>query len=390
MIYLDYAATTPISDKSLKVYRQVAEKYFGNTESIHDVGTAAEKVLSASREQLAGYLNAEPKAVFFTGSGSEANYLAIHSLLKAHRRKGRHILMTGAEHSSVRHTLNVLSDEGYEIEHIPLDQQGRVDIKALEQMIREDTVLAAVHHANSEIGTIQDIERIGEVLAEKGVLFHSDCVQSFGKLPIDVEKVPFDSLAVSGHKIYGPKGVGFCYINPETDWKPILPGTVHERGLRPGTVNTPGVAAMAEAADEVIKDRRTEFERLRELREYFLTSLDTFKGNYEVEGAIGEEVMPNIIGMRIEGMEGQYVMSECNRFGVAISTGSACHVSKQEPSATMRALQRSRQESLEFIRFSLGKDTTHEKIDKAIDVLNKIVEQHYKKIYGEVTSTEAE
>ena len=229
MIYLDYAATTPMSDQALKVYRQVAEKYYGNTESIHDVGTAAEKILEASREQLAGYIKAEPKSIYFTGSGSEANYLAIHSLLRGHPDKGNHILTTGAEHSSVRHTLNALHDEGYEVEHIPVDQQGRVDLEALDNLIREDTVLAAIHHANAEIGTIQDIEQIADLLSRRGVLFHSDCVQTFGKLAIDVQQVPFDSLAVSGHKFHGPKGVGLLYVHPDTDWKPTIPGTVHEK-----------------------------------------------------------------------------------------------------------------------------------------------------------------
>ena len=155
--------------------------------------------------------------------------------------------------------------------------------------------------------------------------------------------------------------------------------------MRFGTVNTPAVAAMAEAADQVFEHRTSEFNRLRELRNYFLSSLDSFEGDYAVEGAADDEVMPNIIGMRVKGMEGQYVMSECNRFGVAISTGSACHVSKQEPSASMRALDRDRQQSLEFVRFSFGKDTTKDKINRAIEVLNEIVSRHYQKIYGKTT-----
>lgn len=387
MIYLDYAATTPMCEPALKVYQQVAENYYGNTESLHDIGTAAEKVLEASRKQLASSVGAAaPKAIYFTGSGSEANSLPIRSLLKAYPDRGRHILTTGTEHSAVRHTLKVLQDEGYEVEKVPLDRQGYVDLEALRDLIREDTVMAAIHHANSEIGTIQPVEQIGQILKDHDVLFHSDCVQTFGKLPLDVSDGAFDSIAVSGHKIYGPKGVGFCYINPDCDWKSMLPGTVHERGLRPGTVDTPAVAAMAEAADQVLKNREEEFERLRSLRNYFLEQIRNAQGEIAVEGD-PEHGMPNIVGLRIKGMEGQYVMSECNRFGVAISTGSACHVSKKEPSASMQTLDRSRQEALEFVRFSFGKDTNKKKLDKTVEILERIVQEHYGKIYRKKAKT---
>lgn len=386
MIYLDYAATTPMCEPALKVYEQVAREYYGNTESIHDVGTAAEKILEASREQLSGAINAEPKSLFFTGSGSEANYLAIRSLMKGANDRCQHIITTGAEHSSVRHTLNALEEEGYEVEQVPLDQQGYVDLQALEEMIRQDTVMAAIHHANGEIGTIQPVHKIAGLLQEHDVLFHSDCVQTFGKLPINLEELPFDSLAVSGHKIYGPKGTGFCYINPERDWKPMLPGTVHEGGIRPGTVDTPSVAAMAEAADQIMKNRKAEYKQLTQLRDYFLNQLESIEGDFAVEGD-PEAGMPHIVGLRVKGMEGQYVMSECNRFGVAISTGSACHVSKQEPSATMRTLDRTRQEALEFIRFSFGKDTTRDQLDKTTEILERVVQEHYGKIYGKKATT---
>ena len=379
MIYLDYAATTPMSKKALEVYGEVATQYYGNTSSIHDIGSTASQLLEASRKQIAELLNASPKGIYFTGGGSDSNYLAIRSLIKGNREKGNHLITTQTEHSSVRNTFKQLEEEGYEVTWLSVDDEGKVRPDELKDALREDTVLASIHHANSEIGTIQDVETLGEILQEHGVLFHTDCVQTFGKLPVDVKKLHIDSLSVSSHKIYGPKGVGAFYINPEKRWKPLVPNTSHEKGFRPGTLNTPGIVAFTTAAEAMHKSIEDEYQKLEQLRQRFLKGLRDKEWDVVVEGSDCAR-LPNIIGFRIPGMEGQYAMLECNRFGVAISTGSACSVGNQEPSKTMQALQRNRQEALEFMRVSLGKPTTEEEIDKSIDVFDKVLKQHFSKI----------
>lgn len=376
MIYLDYAATTPMSDSAIDIYREVAQKHFGNASSLHDFGSTAAQITDKAREVIGGFVNAEPRGIYFTGGGSDANQMAIQSLARGNSAGGRHLLTTRAEHSSVRNTFRLLAEEGYEVDYIPLDDRGYVKREALEKLIRDDTILASIHHGNSEIGSVQDLASIGEMLAEHGVLFHSDCVQTYGKVPVDAEKFGLDSFSISAHKVYGPKGVGAAYIKPSVGWKPVIPGATHEKGFRSGTVDTPAVAAFMVASRDVMKDREAEQVRERTLRKQFLEEL--LDGTFEIheEGDPGRG-LPNIIGLRIHGMEGQYAMIECNRLGLAISTGSACSVGSEKPAASMAALGRNEQEAREFIRISLGRQTTQNEIHKAVQIIKKVLTQHF-------------
>lgn len=376
MIYLDYAATTPMSDEAIEVYTEVAQKYTGNASSIHDYGSSAQQVIDAARKRLAQYMNAEPRGLYFTGSGSEANQLAIRSLAKGNRQKGKHIISTAAEHSCVRNTMKLLEREGYDITYVSLDQYGRVALEELEKIIRPDTILVSIHHANSEIGTIQDVKAIGQLLKSRGILFHSDCVQTLGKIQVDVKAAYLDSISVSAHKIYGPKGVGAAYIDPSVSWKPVYPGTTQEKGFRPGTVNGPGVAAFMAAAKLVMDGLEGESSRERALRNQLIDGLAELPFEIAIEGH-PEQVLPNILGLRIHGMEGQYAMLECNRHGLAISTGSACSVGTEKASASMVALERSEQEAREFVRLSLGKQTTETEIEGSIDILKEVLTEHF-------------
>ena len=376
MIYLDYAATTPMSEEALAVYTEVARKYPGNASSIHDSGSAAQKVVDAARNTIAGLLNAKPRGLFFTGSGSEANSLAIQSLALGNRKKGNHIITTGAEHSCVRHTMVLLGRQGFEISEVKLHDDATVNIDHLKELITDETILLSVHHGNSEVGTIQDLKAIGEIAKERDILFHSDCVQTFGKIPVDVEELNLDSLSISGHKIYGPKGVGAAYISPSVRWKPVLAGTTQEKGFRQGTVDTPAVAAFAAASKQIMKGRQKEFERKKGIKDYLISQISNLPFDTTIEGNI-EDGLPNIIGLRIHGMEGQYAMLECNRHGLAISTGSACSVGTEKRSATMAALNRTEQEALEFIRLSIGKDTTKKEIERSVEILERVLTQHF-------------
>lgn len=376
MIYLDYAATTPMSEEAISVYSQVARKYYGNASSIHDCGSSALRVLDTAREQIGKRLGAEPRGIFFTGGGSEANSLALRSLVLANGSKGKHIISTAAEHASVRNTLKVLESKGYEVTYAPLDAMGRVDLQSLGKLIRNDTILASIHHGNPELGTIQNIKAISELLREHGVLLHSDCVQTFGKIPLNAQDLGMDSLTVSAHKVYGPKAVGAVYIKPSASWQSTLPGTTQEKGFRAGTVDVPGVAAFMTAAKAATEQIEEEYSREKKLKEHLLNQLQKLPFELTLEGDL-EGGLPNIIGLRIHGMEGQYAMLECNRHGLAISTGSACSAGSEKASASMVALSRTEQQAREFIRLSLGRQTTHEDIQGAVNILKKVLTQHF-------------
>ena len=376
MIYLDFAATTPMSEKALQVYGQVATNYYGNTSSHHDIGSTAQSILEESRKSLAEFINGDAKGIYFTSGGSESNYLAVHSLLKGTNKRGKHIISTKLEHSSIGNTLEDLKNSGYEITYVQVDQEGRVDLDALSRAIRPDTVLATIHHGNSEIGTIQNITAIGEILNKNEILFHSDCVQTFGKIDIDVKEAKLDSISVSSHKIFGPKGVGACYINPAQSWKPVIPNTTHENGFRPGTVNVPGIAAFIAAVEEIFPIMYSEQERFAMLREKLVNGI---KGEAWEIAEIGPSTnrLEHIIGITVRGIEGQYIMLECNRYGVAISTGSACSVGQQKPSKTLLAIGKSKEEAKQFIRLSLGKITTDAEIQETIAIFQHFLKKHF-------------
>jgi cysteine desulfurase len=374
MIYLDHAATTPMSDKALEVYLNVAKHYFGNASSLHDEGSSAKQILEASAKTIASTLNARARDIFFTSGASEANFLAICSLLKA--KAGKHIIMSSAEHSSVRNVFSKLEQEGYEITRIPADRFGSVKVHELKKAIRKDTALVSIQHVNSEIGTIQEIEKIGALLHEKNVLFHSDCVQSYGRLPIDVHKLNADAISISSHKIYGPKGAGAVWMNPRSNWKPVFPDPDDPLKFRMGTSDVSSIAAFATAAKKIINDRVNEQYRILNFKTKLLAELNEIGFEVEVEGH-PEENVPNILGLRFPGMEGQFFMLECNQAGLAISTGSACQVGSEKPNQTMIAIGKSEQEAREFVRLSFGKKNEDHQIPQIIEKMSGILKRHF-------------
>jgi cysteine desulfurase len=374
MIYLDYAATTPMSDEALRIYNETAKTYFGNTSSLHDIGSSASRLLDICRKELAKLIHTDEKGIYFTSGGTESNVLAVRSLIQAHRHKGNHLITTATEHASLHHLFQQLETEGYDVTYLPVDSSGTISLKDLEEAITPQTILASIHHANSEIGTIQPIREIGQILRQHKVLFHSDCVQTFGKIHVDVENMMIDSLSISSHKIYGPKGIGAVYIRPSVKWKPCLPGTTHENGFRPGTVNVPGIASFITAAQQICTNLPNEHARLVQLRQYFISLIHKNQLPITIEGH-GENVLPNIIGLSVHGVEGQYTMLECNRYGIAISTGSACQIGKQAPSRTMIAIGKNKEEAKQFVRISLGKWTTANDMETVISVLKNICNQ---------------
>lgn len=376
MIYLDYAATTPISDEALQIYHQVSKSFFGNPSSLHDSGSKAKLLLEKSREELANMLSGSKSGIYFTGGGSEANNLALSSLIDAHKHKGNHLITTASEHASVFNFFNFIEQKGFEVTYLSGDENGVIQPTAVKQGIKDTTILVSIQHGNGEIGAIHPIAEIGNLLERYGILFHSDCVQTFGKIPINVQQVKLDSLSISSHKIYGPKGVGAVYINPSVKWRPQIPDSTHESGFRPGTENIPGIAAFVTAAQTICSDMDEEEKRLSELKHFLAGELIKRSSRFQIEGDISGS-LPHILGISIKGMEGQYAMLECNRSGIAISTGSACQTGNQHPSRTMLAIGKSDLEAKQFIRLSFGRQTTKDEIIQTANTLTKLIEKFF-------------
>ncbi|PGS53157.1 cysteine desulfurase [Bacillus sp. AFS041924] len=376
MIYLDYAATTPMSEEAIETFVTASKNYFGNERSLHDIGSKASLLLEACRKQLAEFIGASPASIYFTSGGTESNLIAIQTLLKSTKKVGKHILATTLEHSSISNYLKVLEEQEYEISYLPVTATGMISLEVIKNAIREDTVLGIFQHVNSEIGTIQPINEIANLFKSSNILLHCDCVQSFGKIDIDVSKSEISSISISGHKVYGPKGIGALYLNPKLTHQPIYPGTSHESGIRPGTVNVPAIASFVTAAGHLIKNKEEEQKRCHNLKKVLKSQLQDIQHLVKFEG-LDDECIPNIIGMRIIGLEGQFVMLECNRHQLAISTGSACAIGMQKPSETMLAIGKDPHEAKQFFRVSIGTQTTEEDLIKFSSVLKLIINQNF-------------
>lgn len=385
MIYLDYAATTPINQQVLEVYQQVASRYFGNASSLHDEGSMAKQIVEASSKVISSAFNGSEKGLTFTSGATESNFLVIQALLDGRADDRKEIISSKMEHSSVINVLERLSKKGYQIKWVKVHENGRIDLDHFDQLINEHTALVSIQHVNSELGVIQPIEEIGTKLADSSILFHSDCVQSFGKIDIDVTKWNLDAISISAHKIYGPKGIGAAWINPEVDWKPLFEDQTQKKSLRFGTANTPGIAAFATAVKQQLEHQKNEISRLGLFRQQFIKKLIDLGHPFKVEGENPHQ-LPTILGARFPGMEGQFLMLECSQAGLAISTGSACQVGSEKPNRSMKAIGRSDEEAREFVRFSFGMDVKEHHIPEIIEKIDSILHRHFSKVHRTLES----
>ncbi|WP_053364212.1 IscS subfamily cysteine desulfurase [Bacillus sp. FJAT-27251] len=376
MKYFDYAAATPLDQEAAEIYVKAATEFYGNTQSLHDTGSAAAALLENARKTLASLLGVDPGGLFFTSGGSESNFLLIRALLAASPGNGRHIVTSMAEHSSVFNVMKMLENQGYEVSFLPFEEDGRVGLRQVEAALREDTVLVTIQHGNSEIGTLQPVKEIGQLCRQRGILFHSDFVQTFGKTEITEAVSAVDAFSLSGHKFYGPKGVGAACLDPRIPWRPHIAGTTHEKGFRPGTVNLPGIIAMTAAAQKAVTALAEESSHLRELRKVFAEHFSDLPNKVKIHG-LGEGFqLHGIVGMQIHGLEGQWIMLECNRKGYSISTGSACHTDLLSPAKTMSAMGIGGKAAKEFFRVSFGRQTTMEDTIGLARILREIAQQH--------------
>ena len=369
MHYFDYAATTPTCREAADIWVSVSQQHFGNTTSLHDAGGDAQHVLSFGRTTLSRLLGIRPDGLYFTSGGTESNSLALVSLAQSARKKGKHIILSAAEHPSLHSAAIYLKQIGFRISYVPFTQNGLVDLQALQNAITDDTTVVSVQHCNPEIGTIQPIKELGAFLRPKGIYLHSDCVQSFGKLPLEDIGPLVDSLSVSSHKVHGPKGVGAVYIDPKIRTVPLFRGATQEKGFRGGTVNVPGIAAFAAAAELA----RPEPAKYAELRTLFLGILARHEDLFTVYGSTEDtEQLPQIIGLGVKHLEGQWVMLELNRRGFAVSTGSACQVGQQQSSMTMGAMNIPAHSAKGLVRISFGETSTEENVAQLAEALLEV------------------
>jgi len=373
--YFDYAASTPLNAQAATVYTKLSSSCYGNTSSLHEVGAEAQNVLAYSRAELAKVLGVQSAGIYFTGGGTESNLLSIISLAKANRHRGNHIISTLGEHPSIDSALEYLSEDGFNITKIPFTTDGFIDLDLLEKAITNDTILVSAQHINPEIGTIQPIEAISVMLKKRNILLHSDCIQSFGKVDLKPIAKVVDCLTISSHKVYGPKGVGVAYIHPRHRLDPVFPGLVHESGFRGGTINVPGIASFLTAVQQ-IPDYKESANTFKIYRESLLLKLARYPEIFTIhESFQNNKQLSQIIGLRVNNIEGQLMMLELNRKGFAISTGSACKVGQQTTSKIMLAIQIDTEKAREFIRISFGEETTLESVNALADQLIIISKQ---------------
>ncbi|MEH7504955.1 IscS subfamily cysteine desulfurase [Neobacillus drentensis] len=373
MIYFDFAATTPLDPEAAEVYLKVATEYFGNSSSLHDIGGQSAALLENCREELAKLVGVDKNGIFFTSGGSEGNFLAIEALLSSSKKEGNHIIAGMAEHSSIHGSLNRLKEAGYEITLLPLHSNGLIAPEQLVKAIKPETILITLQHVNSEIGTIQPIDEIAKICKANSIHLHSDFVQSFGKIDLKSIAPLVSSFSFSGHKIYGPKGIGGVYIDPRIKWEPFFPGSSHEKGFRPGTLNVPAIAAMTVAAQKIIGNLNEDNHKYQMLRKAFINTLGPIKEKVKIYQADDPSQLANIVGLRISGIEGQWMMLEANRLGFAISTGSACQIGMQSPAKVTQALGLTNAEAKEFIRISFGHSSCLEDVIQLGESIVKIV-----------------
>ncbi len=372
-IYLDNNATTPVDRRVLDAMLPYFCEKFGNPASIHHrFGWEASDAVEKARVQVADMIGSTPEEIIFTSGATEADNLAIKGIARLLAEKGKHIVTCKTEHKAVLDVCKWLESQGYEITYLPVDKYGVVDIDLLSESIRKDTILVSIMAANNETGTIAPIEMIGTICKSKGVLFHTDATQAFGKIPIDVEQMGIDLLSLSAHKIYGPKGIGALYVrrkNPRVRCEPIIHGGGHERGMRSGTLNVPGIVGLGEASEIAKSQMEEDANRLRKLRDKLYRSLSEQLEGVTLNGH-PEERLPNTANISFAWVEGEALMLGISE--IAVSSGSACTSSSLEPSHVLRAMGVLDVLAHNSIRFSLGRFNTSDEIDY---VIKRVVEE---------------
>ncbi len=371
-IYLDNAATTPVSPQVLEKMLPYFTQHFGNASSIYDTGRDARRAVDAARRQAAAAINAKPQEIYFTAGGSESDNWAIKGAAFARRKKGNHIITTAVEHHAVLHTCQWLEEQGFEVTYLPVDEFGRVSAEQVEAAITDKTVLVSVMAANNEIGTLMPIAQIARVAKEHGVLMHTDAVQAMGAIPVDVEDWGVDMLSLSGHKFHGPKGVGVLYIRTGVKLDSLVHGGAQERGRRAGTENLPGIVGIGEAMEIAAKNQPENAKRQAALRDRLISRLLGEIPDVRLNGHPTER-LPGNVNISVRYIEGEALLLRLDLVGIAASSGSACTSGSLDPSHVLLAIGLPHEIAHGSLRFSLSDSTTKQEVDAVAEVLPGIV-----------------
>jgi len=372
--YLDNGATTRVDPRVLEAMRPYFLEKYGNPSSLHEYGREASEALEAARAKIAGFLNASPNEIIFCASGSESDNLAIQGIAFANKSKGKHLITSSIEHPAVLNAFKFLEKNGFEVTILPVDSHAVISPDAVAQAIRKDTILVSVMHANNEVGTIQNIQEISEICKERGVLFHTDAVQSFTKTPIDLKKTPADLVSISAHKIHGPKGVAALYAREGTRLQPLVYGGGQEHGLRAGTENVPGAVGFAKAVELAFAEAGEAAPRMTRLRDELISRVlesvpDSFLNGHP------QRRLCNNAHFRFDFIEGESLLMRLDALGIAGSTGSACSSKSLAPSHVLLAMGLTHIQAHGSLRLTLSRFTTREEIDYVVEKLPGVVEE---------------
>ncbi len=373
-VYLDNSATTRCFDEAAHLMHRIMCEDYGNPSSMHHKGVEAERYLRYARETLAGILKVNEKEILFTSGGTESDNIALIGTAMANHRRGRHLITTAVEHPAVLQPMAYLENQGFKVTYLPVDREGRISLHDLENAVRPDTILVSIMHTNNEIGSVQPIEEAGALIKSRNprTLFHVDAVQGFGKYRIYPAKMHVDMMSVSGHKIHGPKGIGFLYIKDGSRVSPILYGGGQQKGMRSGTENVPGIAGMAKAAEIIYKDLDSERDRMYGLRDMLIRGVEDMDG-IQVNGCPGREGAPHIVSLSVRGVRAEVLLHALEERGIYVSAGSACASNKPQTSATLKAIGIERDLLDSTVRFSFSVFTTEEEIRYTIQALSEVV-----------------
>ena len=374
MIYLDNAATTKVADSVVDAMLPYFKEYYGNASSIYQLGAKSKEALDESREYIAGTLGAKTNEIYFTAGGSESDNWAIKATADAYAQKGKHIITSAIEHHAVLHTCEYLEKHGYEVTYVGVDENGVIKLDELKAVIRPDTILISVMFANNEIGTIQPIKEIGEIAKEHDILFHTDAVQAYAQVPINVDEMHIDMLSASGHKLNGPKGIGFLYIRKGIKIRSFVHGGQQERGRRAGTENIPGIVGLAAAAKRSFSMLEEKMKKEIELRDYLISRIEAEIPYCRLNGD-RKKRLPNNVNFSFQFIEGESMLILLDSKGIAASSGSACTSGSLDPSHVLLAIGLPHEIAHGSLRLTLSEENTKEEMDYVVEQLTAILER---------------
>lgn len=372
MIYLDNAATTRTAPEVVDAMMPYLTGQYGNPSAIYSLGSAAKKAVNQAKRTIAGGIGAKQEEIYFTAGGTESDNWALKAAAEAYGEKGRHIITSKIEHHAILHTCEYLEGKGYEVTYLDVDRDGLVDPAALEAAIRPDTILISIMYANNEVGTMEPIEEIGAIARAHGVLFHTDAVQAFGQVPIDVEALHIDMLSASGHKMNGPKGIGFLYIRSGLKLKSFLHGGAQERNRRAGTENVPGIAGLEAAAARALDRMEKKAEKETRLRDYLIDRIEREIPYCRLNGHRTKR-LPGNVNFSFRFAEGESILIMLDMKGICASSGSACTSGSLDPSHVLLAMGLKQEEAHGSLRLTLSEENTKEELDLVAEELKRIV-----------------